>query len=487
MSAQPLRRSSTDRVLAGVCGGLARRFGVSALAVRIVFVALALVGVGVAAYVVVAVACPADDDPRPVTIVRVVAALVAGLAALVISVGLLHALRFGGFRPGGSGSVLLIVFLAGVGSALVLGRGHSLAVPAAAPATEPAGVAWRRLSRPHPPVLLLLTLAGAGIAATVAWFATDGPGGEDALGVVLAAALIAVGVGVMTGAWRGRSFVLVPLGLVLAAPLALAAFANVSLTLGRDNPGVIQSADGSQRTVILGQGAGPVQVRSAAVAAGLRTLTVRKGIGRVEVIVDSSIPVRLDVVTLGGSVTIADYASNTYQSFHTFRRRSLFLAATGSVTTAPLDLRVEVGFGSVVVEHGRPAVAAELWRTAELKTLRTRLVADIASRRALLASDRRALRRLTAAYSGQLRRLARDPLASAGRALRLSESFWRAVTPSTPGLTAADAALRRLDRLRTLRFNLLRAAWRTHSVARGLHARRLRLQRLDHKIATAGQ
>jgi hypothetical protein len=61
------------------------------------------------------------------------------------------------------------------------------------------------------------------------------------------------------------------------------------------------------------------------------------------------------------------------------------------------------------------------------------------------------------------------------------------VTPSTPGLTAADAALRRLDRLRTLRFNLLRAAWRTHSVARGLHARRLRLQRLDHKIATAGQ
>jgi phage shock protein PspC (stress-responsive transcriptional regulator) len=44
----PLRRSSTDRVFAGVCGGVARRFGVSALAVRVAFTVLVLTGIGIA-------------------------------------------------------------------------------------------------------------------------------------------------------------------------------------------------------------------------------------------------------------------------------------------------------------------------------------------------------------------------------------------------------------------------------------------------------
>jgi hypothetical protein len=278
---------------------------------------------------------------------------------------------------------------------------------------------------------------------------------------------------------------LVPLGLVLAAPLALAGFANASLTLGRDDPGVIQSAGAPQRTVVLKQGAGPVQVRSAAVAAGLRTLTVRKGIGRIEVGVDASIPVRLDVVAVGGSVTIADYASNTYRSFRTVERHTYFLPARGRTTTAPLDLKVEAGFGSVLVEHGYPPVAVVPSRADTLKALRRQLVADVESRRALLASDRQALRRLSAAYAGDLRRLGRDPAAAGARALRLPESFWLAVTPATAGLTAADPALRHLDRLRALRFNLLRAAWRTHSVARGLHHQARRLRILERRIHAA--
>lgn len=479
-----LRRSSTDRVVAGVCGGIARRFGVSALAVRGAFAVLVLTGIGVAVYVVIAIACPADDDPRPTSVVRVVVALVAGLAALAISAAMLHALGIGRYALGGRGSLLLIVFLAGLGAALVLGRGQPIAVGGPMDAT-PARAALRRMPRLHPPVLLLLTVAVAAMAAIGAWFATDGPAGEDAVGVMLAAALIAVGLGTCLGAWRGRSLVLVPLGLVLAAPLALAAFANVSLTLGRDNPGVIASADSAQRTVVLGQGAGPVEVRSAAVVAGLRTLTIRKGLGRIEVIADRSIPIRLDVVAVGGTVTIDDYASNTYRSFRTVERHSLFLPAAGGAATVPLDLKVEVGFGSVLVEHGVPPAAPAPSRADGLKALRTQLVADIAARRALLVSDRRALRGLSAAYIVTLRRLARDPAASAPRALRLPEPFWRAVTPSATGLIAADPALRHLDRLRILRFNLLRAAWRTHSVARGVHDQRVRLVRLERRIAAA--
>jgi phage shock protein C len=41
-----LRRSSTDRMLAGVCGGWARLLGVDAAIVRILFVAATIFGVG---------------------------------------------------------------------------------------------------------------------------------------------------------------------------------------------------------------------------------------------------------------------------------------------------------------------------------------------------------------------------------------------------------------------------------------------------------
>ncbi len=39
-----LRRSRTDRVIAGVCGGMGRHFGVDPVILRIAFVVLALVG-----------------------------------------------------------------------------------------------------------------------------------------------------------------------------------------------------------------------------------------------------------------------------------------------------------------------------------------------------------------------------------------------------------------------------------------------------------
>lgn len=44
MATQSLTRSSTDRVIAGVCGGLGAYFGVNPLFFRIAFVLLALPG-----------------------------------------------------------------------------------------------------------------------------------------------------------------------------------------------------------------------------------------------------------------------------------------------------------------------------------------------------------------------------------------------------------------------------------------------------------
>jgi phage shock protein C len=44
MATRTLARSSTDRVIAGVCGGLGNYFGVNPLVFRVLFVLLALPG-----------------------------------------------------------------------------------------------------------------------------------------------------------------------------------------------------------------------------------------------------------------------------------------------------------------------------------------------------------------------------------------------------------------------------------------------------------
>ena len=67
-----LRRSSTDRMLGGVCGGLATYTGVDAVLWRAAVVALTLAGgAGLVLYAVLWVLTPADppapgEQPRPV-------------------------------------------------------------------------------------------------------------------------------------------------------------------------------------------------------------------------------------------------------------------------------------------------------------------------------------------------------------------------------------------------------------------------------------
>jgi phage shock protein C len=61
-----LRRSQSERVLAGVCGGLGRYLGVDPVLLRIAFVILALAnGLGLIAYVVAWVAIPEERPGQP--------------------------------------------------------------------------------------------------------------------------------------------------------------------------------------------------------------------------------------------------------------------------------------------------------------------------------------------------------------------------------------------------------------------------------------
>jgi phage shock protein C len=60
-----LRRSRTDRMLGGVCGGLARSLGADAALLRVLVVALTLITGGAAAVVYAAAWVLAPGDERP--------------------------------------------------------------------------------------------------------------------------------------------------------------------------------------------------------------------------------------------------------------------------------------------------------------------------------------------------------------------------------------------------------------------------------------
>ena len=64
MAIKKLRRSSTNKMLAGVCGGIADYFNIDATIVRLVFAGVALItaGTGLVAYGVAWLILPDDND-----------------------------------------------------------------------------------------------------------------------------------------------------------------------------------------------------------------------------------------------------------------------------------------------------------------------------------------------------------------------------------------------------------------------------------------
>lgn len=274
-----LTRSSGDRVLGGVAGGLGRYFGVDPIIPRIAFAALVFAGgFGLLAYVAAWLFVP-DEETGETAAASSRTATVAGIAALVIAVAIVADGPFWWIGGPGIGFVVLVAII-----------GYALWQSGA---RGPRGVASR---------LALVLLAGvlSLVAVAAVFLAAAFGGGGVVAGVVILCGLLAV-----AGAASGRaSWLLVP-AVILALPLGVVAAADIEFEGGvgerQYRPATV--ADVLDRYE-LGIGELVVDLRGVDLPAGITPLEVELGAGHLVVLVDQDVCVRPDVLIGAGEARV---------------------------------------------------------------------------------------------------------------------------------------------------------------------------------------
>ncbi|WP_028933892.1 PspC domain-containing protein [Pseudonocardia spinosispora] len=243
---RPSRRQS-DKKIAGVCGAIGRRYDIDPVLVRIGFVVAAIYGVGILLYLAAWVVLPADPNEPPsgpfanrasgsVHPIVMIAAIVAALFAL------------SSLMRGGLGLIAGLVVTAGLLYLL-----HQNRADRGLPGTEPRPVATpdpepgpapvpspsllgadpfapdlpghgepppppKRRRKPLTAIVFALAVLTGGVVASIILMA-GGPGGPDAVRLVLGCVLAVIALGLLLGAFlhQGRGLILLAIPLVLIA------------------------------------------------------------------------------------------------------------------------------------------------------------------------------------------------------------------------------------------------------------------------------
>jgi phage shock protein PspC (stress-responsive transcriptional regulator) len=269
-----LTRSTSDSVIAGVAGGLGRHLNVDPLAIRIAFViAVFAGGLGILAYLACLLFIPSDD---PDAQQRWGVARVLGAGLLVIA-GIFI------LTPGWIGGGWIVLLLAaGVVTYLLIRV-----------AREEGGTRYSGIAARIGIGVVLLALAVGGFTAAAAG---SGLGG----GIVIGGLIIACGIGLVGGAFRGGARWLIAPAIVLALPLAAVAATDLDLrgTWGDRTfrpTSVAQIGDGYE----MGAGAMRVDLRDLELPPGRTELPLQLGMGEIQVLV----PADMCVVT-GGNISL---------------------------------------------------------------------------------------------------------------------------------------------------------------------------------------
>lgn len=277
-----LTRSTSDSIIGGVAGGLGRHLNVDPLAIRITFVILSFAGgLGILVYLACLVFIPSDDPAAPP--VRWGVARIAGVGLLTVAaISILspHWLW---------GPELMILLAAGVILYLLI------RVVRDDGASHISGIAARIAIG-----IVLLALAVGGFAAAAAGSALGG-------GIVIAGLIIACGIGLVGGAFRGGARWLIAPAVVLALPLAAVAATDLDVrgTWGDRTfrpATVAELGDGYE----MGVGSMRIDLRDLELPPGRTELPLQLGVGEIQVLVPDDMCVTSDGNVSLGAVDVGD-------------------------------------------------------------------------------------------------------------------------------------------------------------------------------------
>jgi phage shock protein PspC (stress-responsive transcriptional regulator) len=362
-----LRRSRTDRKLAGVAGGLGRHLDIDPVILRVAFVVLVFFGgAGLLLYGAMWLLVPEDGeteakihlDPRTRT------------AALLIA-GVLAALALVGDSWGGYGFPWPVVVIGGVIALVMASRDRSnrdqreYAPTPAAPhgTTYPMGEGSaettgydlaggttyapppRKLSRreKYGPSLFLPTLAVIAVAlgALRVWELADHHVVNDAYPAL---ALAITGAALVFGAWVGRA----------GAVLWLAVFAGIAMGITNvaDNVGSTVerplTAAAVQSSYDLGVGRLVLDLSDVADPAALegRTITLDGNIGQLKVIVPAEVNVAASAdISGGGRIELFGHTDDGDNPDLTLNH----IGSAAEHGAAPLTIKTDLDFGNIYI------------------------------------------------------------------------------------------------------------------------------------------
>jgi phage shock protein PspC (stress-responsive transcriptional regulator) len=279
-----LTRSSSDRVLGGIAGGLGRYFDIDPIIFRIGFVVLTIAGgAGILAYLAAWLLVPDDPIPgeAPVGRNKALTWIGVGILTLAACIALGRGLFFAGPPLFGLGLLALL--------GVALWR-------AAENRGDDGNVVLRRAGL----AILLIVVAGVGFVAVGVGAAVGG-------GAALAGLVIALGVALCVSAFIGGARWLVLPALIIAIPLGFVAAAGIDVDGGVGDrnyrPTSLTELRGGYQ---LGIGELRVDLRDVDLPPGRTPLKLDMGIGSVRVLVPEDVCVASDVQIGAGYARVFD-------------------------------------------------------------------------------------------------------------------------------------------------------------------------------------
>jgi phage shock protein PspC (stress-responsive transcriptional regulator) len=300
-----LRRSRSDRVAAGVCGGLGTYFDVNPTFYRVGFAVLALLGgAGLLMYAAAALVVP--DEGRDDSIVeealrdhRDRPGRLVGLG--LVSVAVIALLAHARLWPHGNLAWLLLLV---AGLALFRSWRRSGPETVSASASPSPLTVIRRRSFPLTSAVLGLLVIGTGILGALNTWNVD-----LSWSVALASGAILVGVALLAGAFlRLRIGLLAVIGLVLGGAALFASTIDIHLNDGIGSRAYSPAGHARLRAHYrLGIGNLELDLSDIVLPPGRTQVDVEVGIGRLDVIVPAAANVRVvSQVSWGNSRVLGD-------------------------------------------------------------------------------------------------------------------------------------------------------------------------------------